>query len=80
MPKVGTQLELKSTTREITTLSTKLEEIPLNAEINLTSTMATPMHYFSRSTSMSSLNSFDIKSIHSEVASEYGVASGRPAV
>lgn len=48
-----------------------IEQISLNAEINLTSTMATPVHYFSRSSSMTSLNSFDVKSIHSEIASEY---------
>ena len=39
--------------------------------VNLTSTMPTPMHYFSRSSSMTSLNSFDIKSVHSSIASEY---------
>ena len=35
------------------------------------STMATPMLYISRSSSMTSLNSFDIKSVHSSIASEY---------
>lgn len=42
-----------------------------DSTLNLASTMATPNHYFSRSSSMTSLNSFDIKSIHSEIASEY---------
>jgi len=46
-------------------------ENTLSAEVNLVSTLATPVHYFSRSSSMTSLNSFDIKSIHSEIASEY---------
>jgi len=36
-----------------------------------TSTMPTPMLYISRSSSMTSLNSFDIKSVHSSIASEY---------
>lgn len=66
------QLEVSDVKQElVTTRSTKLDEAPLTAEINLTSQMATPMHYFSRSSSMTSLNSFDVKSIHSEVASEY---------
>ena len=54
-------------------VSAKLSENHMhsNAETNVTSAMATPMHYFSRSSSMTSLNSFDIKSIHSEIASEY---------
>lgn len=60
----------KSSKMKVSVVS-KAEQIPLTAEINLTSTMATPMHYFSRSSSMTSLNSFDVKSIHSEVASEY---------
>lgn len=66
------QLEVSGLKQElVSTRSTKLDEAPLTAEINLTSQMATPMHYFSRSSSMTSLNSFDVKSIHSEVASEY---------
>ena len=47
------------------------ETIPGGEMVNLTSTMPTPMHYFSRSSSMTSLNSFDIKSVHSSIASEY---------
>lgn len=71
-PREKQQLEVSGLKQEmVSTRSTKLDEAPLTAEINLTSQMATPMHYFSRSSSMTSLNSFDVKSIHSEVASEY---------
>jgi trimeric autotransporter adhesin len=42
-----------------------------NNNDQITSTMATPMLYISRSSSMTSLNSFDIKSVHSSIASEY---------
>lgn len=38
---------------------------------HLTSSMPTPMLYISRSSSLTSLNSFDIKSVHSSIASEY---------
>ncbi len=44
-------------------------------QTNFNSAMPTPMHYFSRNSSMTSLNSFDIKSVHSSVASEYSQAT-----